>query len=161
MSLWTMSHRRDADVLPLANRHYNRQTPNSPQFAPPGRVLVLKTRTLDAFWVTCWQRFSQHAWPGAWVCTAFRNEGPFLSSDLIRDAVACTRARFRGEIPAHGMVTFVNPLKVRHKRDPGRCFLRAGFSRVGVTQKGLLVLQLAPERMPAECFPAGASRFEA
>ena len=49
---WIRSHRADAEVVPLADRHYNRQKIGSPQFAPPGRCLVLKTAELDAFWIT-------------------------------------------------------------------------------------------------------------
>jgi hypothetical protein len=40
--LWTRSQRFDKDCLPLADRHYNRQKPGSPQFVPPGRCVVLK-----------------------------------------------------------------------------------------------------------------------
>lgn len=32
---WIRSHRADAEVVPLADRHYNRQKIGSPQFAPP------------------------------------------------------------------------------------------------------------------------------
>jgi len=39
---WIRSHRADAEVVPLADRHYNRQKIGSPQFAPPGRCLVPK-----------------------------------------------------------------------------------------------------------------------
>jgi hypothetical protein len=46
------------------------------------------------------------------------------------------------------MVTFVDAGKVRRKRDPGRCYLRAGFVRVGKTKGGLEALQLLPNRMP-------------
>lgn len=47
------------------------------------------------------------------------------------------------------MITFVDPRKTRHKRDPGRCFLRAGFKRVGATkEEGLIALQLRPCDMP-------------
>jgi len=79
--------------------------------------------------------------------TLFRNEGAGLSSQLIREAVAITRGCWP-VMPARGMVTFVDPTKVRHKRDPGRCYLRAGFRRVGMTPKGLIVLQLLPQDMP-------------
>ena len=135
---WVRSHRADADVVPLADRHYNRQKIGSPQFVPPGRCLVLKTVTLDAFWVTSWQKYVLHAWAGAWVCSAFRNESSHLSSELIREAVAATLGEF-GAAPELGMVTFVNPGKVRKKRDPGRCFLRAGFRKCGMTKGGLMI----------------------
>lgn len=93
---WHISHRRDARALPLANRHYNRQTPDSPQFAPPGRCLVLLTEGATALWVTSWQEFVLHDWPGAWVNALFRNERRdlHLSSELIREAVAATCWRF-------------------------------------------------------------------
>lgn len=54
-----------------------------------------------------------------------------------------------GEVPELGMITFVNADKVRRKRDPGRCFLRAGFARVGETAGGLVALQLLPRDMPS------------
>lgn len=156
---WHVSHRADPRALPLANRHYSRQTPESPQFVAPGRNLVLLTGDASALWVTLWQReeFTDHAWPGGWCCALFRNERPDrdLSSELIREAVAATRARF-GEPPPMGFVTFVNPSKTRRKRDPGRCFRRAGFRVVGETASGLLVLRLAPEDMPAPEYALGA-----
>ncbi len=56
-----------------------------------------------------------------------------------------------GEPPALGMVTFVDASKVRRKRDPGRCYIRAGFRRVGFTQGGLHALQLLPADWPDAC----------
>jgi hypothetical protein len=135
--LWTTSWRADPKARAFADRHYNRQSIGSDQFVPPGRCLVLKRD--DAFWVTSWPfaEYVKHAWPGAWVCSAFRNEGSHLSSDLIRAAVAATRWQW-DDVPDLGMVTFVDPAKVRRKRDPGRCFLRAGFRNVGETAGGLV-----------------------
>lgn len=147
--MWVRSHRADPEVVPLADRHYNRQKIGSPQFAPPGRCLVLKTRAVDAFWITSWPfaQYVKHAWAGAWVCSAFRNEGSVRSSILIGEAVAATRFAF-GEPPELGMVTFVDADKTRRKRDPGRCYRRAGFEHVGFTKGGLWVLQITPDRMP-------------
>lgn len=147
---WLKSNRADPDVVPLADRHYNRQKIGSPQFAPPGRCLVLKTAELDAFWITSWPyaEYVKHAWAGAWICSAFRSESLiYLSSDLIIQAVAATRAHY-GNAPSLGMVTFVNISKTRKKRDPGRCFRRAGFTPCGLTKGGLIALQLLPENMP-------------
>jgi hypothetical protein len=147
---WVRSWRADPRALPLADRHYNRGKVGSPQFVPPGRCLVLLTENADAVWVTSWPfaRYVKHRWAGAWVCSLFRNEGKVLSSTLIREAVAATRAHY-GDPPEQGMITFVNAGKVRHKRDPGRCFLRAGFERVGLTlDEGLVALQLLPDQMP-------------
>jgi hypothetical protein len=155
--LWRLSHRADPVARRIADRHYNRQKPGTQQFVPPGRCLVLLTADGDALWVTSWPfaEYVKHAWPGAWVCSCFRNESPHLSSELIRQAVAATVWRY-GAPPELGMVTFVNAGKVRHKRDPGRCFIRAGWTVVGETKGGLVALQVLPDAMPEADAPCGA-----
>lgn len=152
--IWHISHRFDAQVVPLADRHYNRQHVGSPQFAPPGRCVVLKTEAADAFWVTSfpYAQFVRHAWAGAWICSAFRNESIYLSSLLITEAVAATLWIY-GTPPPLGMVTFVDTTKVRRKRDWGRCYRKAGFVPCGHTQGGLVALQLLPEAMPVAAPP--------
>lgn len=159
MNTWELSYRADPLVVPLADRHYNRQKIGAPQFVPPGACLVLRTPDFDAFWVTSWPQaeYVKHAWAGAWINSAFRNEAPdkYLSSDLIREAVAITRW-YWPDAPAIGIVTFVDPSKVRHKRDPGRCYRKAGFTHVGYTEGGLYALQLLPADMPEPCVPFGA-----
>jgi hypothetical protein len=152
---WQLSGRFEPATRHIADRHYNRRKIGSPQFVPPGRCVVLRTPDADAFWITSWPfaEYVKHAWPGAWVCSAFRNEAPdrYLSSDLVREAVAATLWRWP-EPPDLGMVTFVNRDKTRRKRDPGRCFRRAGFEPCGETKGGLVALQLLPDAMPdAEC----------
>lgn len=160
---WTLSWRADPEVRPLADRHYNRQKIGSKQFAPPGRALVLKRA--DAFWITSYPyaRYVRHAWAGSWVCSAFRRERDapgydpdVLSSDLIRDAVAATRWYY-GAPPKHGMVTFIDTDKTRRKRDPGRCYRRAGFVEVGETTGGLIALAMPASEMPEPQPPHGAS----
>jgi hypothetical protein len=83
------------------------------------------------------------------VCSLFRREPPcpHRASDLITAAVAASRA-YWPDLPALGMVTFVDTRKVRHKRDPGRCYRRAGWQAVGHTAGGLLALQLLPASFP-------------
>lgn len=143
---WLRSDRADPRALPLADRHYNRQKPGTPQFVPPGRCLVLLNEDSSALWVTSWPRFVQHTWPGAWVNTLFRKEGEGVASEMIVAAVAHTRAYF-GEPPELGMVTFIDPDKVRSS-NPGYCYLVAGFEHERWTRKGLRVLRMRPERMP-------------
>jgi hypothetical protein len=147
--LWKVSYRADPRAKVLADRHYNRGNPDSPQFVPPGRCVVLLTEAADALWISSWPfaEYVKHAWAGAWVCSCFRNESAHLSSELIREAVAATRHVW-GDAPALGMITFVNADKVRRKRDPGRCFIMAGFNVVGKTKGGLVALQLEPSAMP-------------
>lgn len=157
---WQLSWRGDPEAAALADRHYNRQKPGTAQFVPPGRCVVLKTLDRRAVWVTSWPfaEFTQHAWAGAWVNSLFRNEGETRSSDLILQAIAATRAIWT-EAPALGVVTFVDASKVRHKRDPGRCYLKAGFRRCGMTVGGLHALQLEPHGFPKAEAPVGFQRL--
>jgi hypothetical protein len=157
---WQKSWRADPLANTLAKHHYTCQSPDSAQFVPPGRCLVLRTPEADAVWVTSWPiaDYVKHAWAGAWVCSLFRNEstGRVLSSALIRDAVAATRW-YWPHVPPLGMVTFVDASKTRRKRDPGRCYVKAGWTRLQERTKedGLIVLQLRPEQMGAPEPPIG------
>lgn len=149
MVMWWRSYRADPRARVLADRHYNRQSIGATQFVPPGRCVVLITEPTEALWISSWlfAEYVKHAWAGAWVCSCFRNESRVLSSALINEAVAATRAEW-GEPPELGMVTFVDAAQVRRKRDPGRCFIKAGFEPCGMTQGGLLAFQMKPARMP-------------
>lgn len=81
-----------------------------------------------------------------WRCSIFRNETLILSSTLIAEATERTYAfwlRHYGGVPPVPLTTEVDPERIIHKRDPGRCFRKAGW-RVVRTVRGLLVLE-APE----------------
>lgn len=144
---WRLSDRADPAALSLADAHYNRQKVGSPQFVPPGRCVVLLADR--ALWVTSWPfaEYVKHAWAGAWVNSCFRREAGPLASDLIAFAVAVTRAIW--EPPPLGIVSFIDASKTRKKRDPGRCYRKAGWTHVGFTAGGLWVYQQRPEEMPA------------
>ena len=93
--IWQRSHRFDKRAVALADRHYNRQKPGTPQFMPPGSCRVLVANNNKAVFGLSFPKaeFVKHAWAGAWVCSIFRNEdaGP-LASQMIRsslDSVAC------------------------------------------------------------------------
>ena len=141
----------------LADKHYNRQAIGAANFVPPGRCLVLLTPDVRALWVTSWPfaEYVRHEWAGAWVNSCFRRESGPLASEMIRAAVAVTRWRWP-EVPALGMVTFVDASKVRHKRDAGRCYKKAGFRKVGATQSGLIAWQMLADAMPDPCPPLNA-----
>lgn len=171
---WALSWRTDVDARRLADRHYNRQKIGAAGFVPPGRCLVLKSADRRAFWVTSWPfaEYVRHQWAGAWVCSAFRNEGSIapdgtvaLASDMIRAAVACTIWKWpdppsvsteQGNI---AMVTFVDADKVRRSRTPGRCYIKAGFRRIGHTQGGLIALGLLVDDLP-EPLPYSGSQSD-
>ena len=154
--IWQKSNRADPKARDVADRHYNRQKPGTPQFVPPGRCLVLfaENEKGKALWVSSWPfaEYVKHAWPGAWVCSAFRNEGAGIASNMIREAIAATRAFF-GDPPALGMITFIDTKKVKPTMVHGvptwgRTYELAGFKPVGKTKGGLLAFQLFPEDMP-------------
>lgn len=158
--LWTLTHKYDAQCARLADRHYSRGTIGSPQFAPPGSNVILVTPEGGAGWVTSAQNYVLHGWPGAWMNSLFRNERQdlYLSSDLIRDAVAASRA-ILGEPHEFGMITFIDRDRTRSKRDPGYCYIMAGFRPIGRTKKhGYHVLQILPADMPAAADPIGTQR---
>lgn len=153
---WCASHRADPAGKRLADRHYNRETPDSPQFAPAGSCAVFVTDCGRGVWVTSWPQFVMHAWPSTWVCSLFRWEGGGVkASALIRDAVAATRAHYGDVAPLQGMITFVDPretpgVMVRGERIHGFCFLKAGFRHVGfTTERGLWAWHLERDAMPA------------
>jgi hypothetical protein len=155
--LWTRSHRADVEALPIADRHYNRQKPGTPQFVPPGRCVVFKAP--GAVWVTSWPfaEYVKHQWAGAWVNSLFRKECGGLASEFIRDAVAATRDVWP-DVPELGMVSFIDPLHVKPRKIRGRqaiaeSYFEAGFVHVGYTKAGLWTMQLWPEDMP-EAKPA-------
>lgn len=148
---WQLSHRADKAALPLADRHYSRQKIGSPQFVPPGRCVVLITPDHDALWVTHWPfaHLQFHGHGDMWICSLFRNESDILSSQLITEALAVTRWVWENVAP-DGTLTYVDATKVKHKRDPGRCFLKAGFVRHHTNSKkdGLVPLLLPPSEHP-------------
>lgn len=147
---WTLTDCGNLAALRFAVQHYSHTNPNAKKFGGPARQLVLVAGDpIAAVWMTTYQmpEYTDHAWPGAWNNSLFRNTGGGLSSLLIREAVAATRWAW-GDPPERGMVTFVDAAKVRHKRDPGRCYLRAGFVLDGQTKGGLLSFVLRPEAMP-------------
>jgi hypothetical protein len=161
--LWRISNRADPVACSIADRHYNRQKPGSPQFVPPGRCMVLLSEDATALWVTSWPfaEYVKHRWPGAWVNSCFRREGGARASDLIRDAIAATRW-FYGDPPPLGIVTFIDRGKVRPRRAGyGKCYLAAGFESDGETEGGLLAFRLKPENMPLAVQPFASDLFMA
>lgn len=125
---WQVRDKSDGAANALADRHYSRRRPGSGQVGPPGRKLVLVSPDERAVWLTHWPK-AEYAMDGldAWRCSIFRNEGDVLSSDLILAAMALTEALW-DERPNDGWVTWVDTRKVA-SRNPGYCFLRAGWLR--------------------------------
>lgn len=120
-------------------RHYTaREHRKIYQMVGPGEKMLLLTP--DALALFVWRKFIDHCIPPQTGvnCAVFRNEGPVRSSDLIRAADDIAWERWPGE----RLYTYVDGSKVRRKRDPGRCFLRAGWKHAGYTKGGLRILDI-------------------
>lgn len=137
MSTWTVVPKFDRRAVALADGHYSRRKPGSPQFMPPGQTLVLLTE--DGSAVFGWWR--PHPTSGiramngldGWTCTIFRNTGPSLSSDLI---IAAERELLeRHDCGPDGLLTYVWDRRVR-SANPGYCFKVAGWRAIGRSADG-------------------------
>lgn len=132
--VWQEVKRCDSRARVLADLHYSRQTHGAREFMPPGATFVLLTADGRAVWGAVENRFRGRT---HWRITIFRNTGGRLSSFLIRQATRLTRAKWRlGRGTPGRLRTEVDASKIRRKRDPGRCFLRAGWTVVGKTRRG-------------------------
>lgn len=169
--MWHAVRRTDRRAVALADRHYSRQTPGAPEFLNSGQTLTLLTDDGLSLWGVLhnrdpWAMVNEGVERWRWRCAIFRNEPPpgrdrpaIESSLLVREATWRTFewwARHYGAVPSVPLTTEVDPSKTRRKRDPGRCFLRAGWTRTGVVD-GLVVLQSPPEavvRAPEYWSPA-------
>ena len=81
-----------------------------------------------------------------WRVSIFRNESNVLSSELVREATDLTYAWWESHYRARPSVplqTEVDPTRTRAKRDPGRCFRRAGWQEVD-RRRGLVILEAPP-----------------
>lgn len=132
---WHIVKKTDTRARLLADRHYSRQTPGAVEFMPAGHNLVLLHLTpagaSDAVWGVNQSQFVRKDGFDYWSNTIFRNESGIRSSDLIREALAITVTHFN-HVPADGMHSFVDVLKVRGTKVRGKlvhgfCFMKAGF----------------------------------
>lgn len=143
---WCLTRDGDTHALDLYRRHYSCKRPgdklrggNYARVAGPGETMVLISTDGRALFVWRREQYRRDAQEGV-NCTVFRNEGEQLSSRLIREAMELAWRRWPGE----RLFTFVNPRKVQ-SRNPGYCFLCAGWRRVGRTkEKRLLILEALP-----------------
>jgi hypothetical protein len=132
----------------LFRRHYSykpyRDGRDPALFVGPGEKMVLLTP--DAKGLFVWRKFiSGNAQQGI-NCAVFRNEAAGLASDLIREADRLAWERWPGE--RH--YTYVNPKRVR-SRNPGYCFMKAGWRKCGVTKwKKLLIFEILPPTLDSD-----------
>lgn len=138
---WHLVRRCDPTARALADRHYSRQTVGAREFMASGKTLVLRTHDGGAVWGAI-----ENLDPVGtlrWRVSIFRRESGPRASDLVREATDTTYRYWiahYGGLPPVPLQTEVDPSKTRAKRDPGRCFLRAGWTAIE-TRRGLVILQ--------------------
>jgi hypothetical protein len=108
--------------------------PGRRQCLGPGETVALRTTECDA--IFAWRKFIDDSGQQGINCAVFRNEGPHLSSLLVRQADVVADHVWPGE--RH--YTYVDPTAIR-STNPGACFRHAGWRRCGVTKGGLLIFE--------------------
>jgi len=135
--LWDITKDGDVEAYALFERHYSaskNRNRRQRQFVGPGESIVLRTPRADALFV--WRNFVDDSGQTGINCAIFRNESPYQSSELIRQADAVADFCWPGE--RH--YTFVDAAAIR-STNPGFCFIAAGWRRCGKTKGGLIILE--------------------
>jgi hypothetical protein len=155
--VWRPVQKANPCLVALADRHYTRQKPGTPQFCRPGMNFALLLSDGSAGWVT-WRPIPQLGRMDgleAWECTFFRNEGSRTSSELVREATDLTY-RAWGWPPRDGLITAVGIEQTARRRSrkhpPGWCFICAGWRPVTERDGKAWLIAPPPERL------RGASR---
>lgn len=143
-TLWYPTKDGDPRALALYERHYSAHQYKDGRkrrlFVGPGQKMVLLTADCRALFV--WRKFVSGDGQEGVNCAVFRNEGPLLSSDLIREACHWAEQRW----PGQRQYTYVKGSAVKSV-NPGYCFKLAGFAKCGVTKWNKLLIL---ERYPAK-----------
>ena len=138
MAHWIVGQDAEPELRAMYERHYSchkyADGRRPKKFVGPGEHIVLTTPKRNALFV--WRMFIDKSGQKGVNCAVFRNESPVLSSDLIREADAIADFCW----PGQRHYTYVRASAVA-SRNPGYCFLCAGWNRCGFTKGGLLILE--------------------
>lgn len=104
------------------------------KFVGPGEKVVLRTASANALLV--WRRFIDDSGQQGINCAVFRNESAHRSSRLIRQADQIADVLW----PDSRHYTYIDPSRIA-SRNPGFCFLAAGWRKCGRTKGGLLIME--------------------
>lgn len=142
---WIVGQDGEAELVAIYERHYSCRRyadgRRRRKFVGPGECIVLTTPCRNALFV--WRRFIDDCIDprtgerqNGVCCAVFRNETRILSSLLIRQADAIADYCW----PGKRHYTYVRPEAVA-SRNPGWCFICAGWKRCGSTKSGLTVFE--------------------
>ena len=137
MPSWIIGQDGEPELYAMYRRHYSARKNIRPKiklFVGPGEHIVLTTPKRNALFV--WRKFIDASGQKGINCSIFRNESGLLSSNLIREADAIADFCWPGE--RH--YTYVRASAVK-SRNPGWCFICAGWKRCGYTKAGLFILE--------------------
>jgi hypothetical protein len=129
-------------LVDLYRRHYSSQKKaawiyRTYGISGNGESLSLATVQGDAGF--CWTKQKKRDDKQEGVnCSFFRNESGELSSSLILEAEEMALNKWSD---TQRFFTYIDPRKVRRKRDPGRCFIRAGWNKAGQSKDGKLIFE--------------------
>lgn len=130
--------RTDLDCRLLADRHYSRQSVGAREFMGNGSTLVL--RNVEGTLVFGWLRSQGYHVNSDGLdacCTIFRNEGVRRSSEVILEA---EREALDKWPDLTRFWTYIDPDRVASP-NPGYCFKQAGWRFVGLSKRGLHLLE--------------------
>jgi hypothetical protein len=125
-------------VMALYRRHYSSQfNRGGPKCTPPAESkMLLMTADSRALFVWVFQRYRFDQVDGP-ICTIFRNEGLYLSSELIKEACQLAWTRW----PESDLYTYVAPYLIK-STNPGYCFKKSGFEQMpGLSARSLILLR--------------------
>ena len=136
---WIIGQDGEPELRKIYERHYSCRKYKDGRitnlFCGPGQKIVLTTPQRDALFV--WRKFIDGSGQKGINCAVFRNESRMLSSDLIREADSIADFCWPGE--RH--YTYVRAEAIA-SRNPGWCFICAGWKRCGYTKANLHILEL-------------------
>jgi hypothetical protein len=136
---WIIGQDGEPELRAMYERHYTCRVYTDGRdvklFGGPGEKIILTTPKRDALFV--WRKFIDASNQTGVNCAVFRNESKVLASTLIRQADTIADFIWPGE--RH--YTYVRQEAVK-SRNPGWCFICAGWEKVGFTKGGLLILSL-------------------
>lgn len=144
---WILAQDGEPELRKLYEQHYScrhyKDGRRPKKFIGPGEYICLTLPNRKALFV--WRKFYDASGQRGVNCAVFRNESKILSSDLIREADAVADYCWPGE--RH--YTYIRAEAVK-SRNPGWCFICAGWKRNGFTKGGLIILSKALTELEAK-----------
>ena len=153
---WVIVSDGDPYAAAIYRRHYSCRTyadgrrcdrlyRNRNLIVGPGEKMVLLAYASAGSALWAWRRFIDASGQTGVNNAVFRNEGPIRSSELIIEACRLAWDRW----PGQRLYTYVDPAKIT-SRNPGYCYIAAGWRPCGWTKSGKRILECYPNEKGRE-----------